>query len=263
MARARILILGGTGDGFRLAERLHAMAECDVITSMAGVTAAPKVPAGAVRRGGFGGVDGLVNYLQAERIEALVDATHPFAAQMSRNAALAAAQAQVPAVHISRSSWEALPGDDWHNVATMTEAAAKLPSNAGTTFLTTGKTQLHHFAQRNDVTFLARTVGPLGEDEDLGPLPEKLTFIHDKGPFEVASERKLLQDYGVAWIVSKNSGGPAAYAKLEAARELGLPVIMVQRPSPPNGHCVCDAIAALRWLAANVGLNIRGMETAR
>ena len=263
MARARILILGGTGEGFRLAEYLHAHPDVDVITSMAGRTPAPKTPAGALRRGGFGGVDGLVSYLRAEGISAMIDATHPFASRMSRNAALAGRAAGIACVHIHRPGWSRAPGDDWHEVACLEDAADALPAGAGATFLTVGKTQLHHFSRRDDVAFLARIVAPLGHDEDVGALPAKLTFVYDKGPFDLESERQLLMRHKIAWIVSKNSGGAAAQGKLVAARELGIPVIMVRRPDAPDGVCVGDGDAAIQWLNNHTALSLRNPELAR
>ena len=266
MARARILILGGTGEGFRIAERLSCDAGIDVVSSMAGRTPAPKVPAGALRRGGFGGPEGLAAYLKTERITAVIDATHPFAAQMSRNAAVAGKSTGVPTVHVWREGWRRQTNDDWREVATMAEAVAVLPKNAGVTFLTTGKTQLHHFAPRRDVAFLARVVAPLRENENIGMLPHDLKWIYSKGPFDVEGERNLLKDHDVQWIVSKNSGGEAAYAKLIVAREAGIPVIMVQRPDAPDGRCVADAVRALEWLEDEVALTIRnaeGVGTAR
>ena len=248
MVRTRILILGGTGDGFLMAERLSSVSGVDVLTSMAGVTPTPKTPVGRLRRGGFGGPDGLARFLQAESIAAVVDATHPFASQMSQNAALAGSRTGVPTVHIWRDGWSQQPDDCWHEVTGMNEAVAALPKNAGMTFLTVGKTQLHHFRFRNDVSFLARTVSPLAEAETRDGLPPHLTFVHDRGPFDLADERRLLKEHDVQWMVSKNSGGTAAYAKLQAARDLSIPVIMVKRPRAPDGNCVPDVNAALKWI---------------
>lgn len=248
MTQTRILILGGTGEGFALAETLAGRRGVEVITSMAGMTPAPKTPLGSLRRGGFGGVDGLRAFLGLERIAAVIDATHPFASQMSQNAATACARARVPVVHIWRAGWSPVAGDDWREVASIAEAADALPRRAGPTFLTAGKTQLAPFAHRDDISFVARTVAPLSTAERIG-LPASLTFVHDRGPFDLASERRLLDVHDIAWIVTKNSGGPAAYPKLIAARTRGIPVVMVRRPDAPPGLCVDDAAAALAWLA--------------
>jgi len=260
MARARILVLGGTGEGFRLAERLAVIPGTDVISSLAGRTPAPKVPVGAVRRGGFGGPDGLTVYLTTERIAAVIDATHPFASRMSRNAALACAAADIPIVHVWRPGWSRAAGDDWREVETITDAAAAIPGDAGLTFLTTGKTQLWAFAGHDDVPFLARVVSPIPSRDRERGLPAQLSFIYDRGPFDLDAERLLLTERGVKLIVTKNSGGDAAYAKLIAARELAIPVIMVRRPDAPDGTCVADADAALAWLTALPGMNILELD---
>lgn len=261
MTRARILILGGTGEGFSLAAHLDAVNDIDVVTSMAGRTPAPKVPRGAVRRGGFGGPEGLASYLKAERIAAVIDATHPFASRMSRNAAWAGETAGIPVVHVWRTGWERVKGDDWREVDGIEEAVALLPVGAGMTFLTTGKTQLHHFSGRDDVAFLARIVAPLKPAEDVGALPKRLTFIHDRGPFDMERERRVLLENTIEWIVSKNSGGNAAYPKIVAARELGIPVIMIKRPDGPDGVRVPDAAAALIWIDATLGTSVSCAST--
>lgn len=260
MTRARILILGGTGEGFCLATRLHAAAGIDVVTSMAGRTPAPKVPCGGLRRGGFGGPKGLADYLGRERISAVIDATHPFASRMSQNAALAGNATGIPMIHIWRDGWVRQAEDDWCEVDTIEAAAEALPAHAGTTFLTTGKTQLHCFSARDDVAFLARTVAPVSAVGNIGSLPVNLSFVFDKGPFDLESERKLLAEYDVRWIVSKNSGGDAAYAKILAARERCIPVIMVKRPDAPQGLCVANADAALNWLDVTLGLTLSDMS---
>ncbi|MGI9408344.1 MAG: cobalt-precorrin-6A reductase [Hyphomicrobiaceae bacterium] len=251
----RILILGGTGEGFSLAERLHPVPGIDVISSMAGRTDAPKTPLGRVRRGGFGGPDGLSAYLKAERIAAMIDATHPFASGISKNAASAAAKTGTPVVHIRRPGWKKTAEDRWDEVATVRDAAAAIPAGTGLTFLTTGKMQLHRFAKRHDVPFLARTVGPISTRDKARGLPPQLSFVYDRGPFDLEAERRLLIDHDVKLMVTKNSGGDAAYAKLIAARELGIPVIMVRRPDAPDGICVADADEAMVWLTGlpNVG----------
>lgn len=256
MARARILVLGGTGEGFHLAERLAATSGFDVISSLAGRTPAPKVPVGEVRRGGFGGPDGLARYLRRERISAVIDATHPFASRMSLNAASACAAGAVPVVHIWRPGWVRQDGDDWREVDTVAEAAAAIPDKAGLTFLTTGKTRLHAFSKRHDVDFLARVVSPLSSRDKARGLPSRLTFIYDRGPFALDAERRLLEERKVALIVTKNSGGDGACAKLVAAREMDVPVIMVRRPDQPDGTCVVDGEAALCWLTDLTGLAI-------
>ena len=264
MTRVRILILGGTGEGFRLAERLGAWPDTEVISSMAGLTPAPKIPVGQVRRGGFGGVAGLVEFLKAEGICAVIDATHPFASGISQNAALACAEVAVPVIHIMRPSWVRQDGDLWTEVDTIVEAADAVPRNAGLTFLTTGKTQLSAFAHRDDVAFLARVVAPISEGDMSRDVPSRLSYIYDRGPFDIEGETRLLQDRGVELIVTKNSGGDAAYAKLVAAREIGLPVIMVKRPNPPSGNCVNTVDGVLDWLKRRpeIGASLVGSGSA-
>lgn len=250
MSHRRILILGGTGEGFALAAELAGREGLEVISSMAGRTPAPKVPVGAVRRGGFGGVAGLDAYLRENRISAVIDATHPFADKISRNAALACKAADVPCVHLWRPSWERQVGDDWREVASVADAADVIPAGARGVFLTTGKTELAPFAHRDDVEFIARMVAPLSDEEGLLPRPQKLSFVFDRGPFDLDAERALLREHAILLIVTKNSGGSAAYAKLEAARGLQIPVIMVRRPAAPTGELVSTVEEALDWFGA-------------
>ncbi len=152
MTRPRILLLGGTGEGFALADTLVSRGDLDVVTSMAGATEMPRLPKGRLRRGGFGGVDGLVRYLREEKITAMIDATHPFAARMSANADAAAAATGVPLVHVWRQPWVAVAGDRWTEVASIEAAAAAIPAGARV-FLTTGRSELAAFAARDDVSF--------------------------------------------------------------------------------------------------------------
>lgn len=247
MTRPRILILGGTGDGLTLADTLVARADIDVVSSLAGVTEAPRVPAGRVRRGGFGGVAGLTAYLREQAIAAIIDATHPFAATMSANADAAATLVGVPLVHLWRPPWTRAAGDRWIEVASVTDAAAAIPDAAGRVFLATGRSELAAFAARKTIDFLARIVQPVqpaaGEQ-----WPPRLAFVYARGPFSLVEDRRLLIEQNIAVIVSKNSGGAAAYAKIAAARELELPVIMVRRPLPPRGQRVETVAAALAWL---------------
>ncbi|MEL7542741.1 MAG: cobalt-precorrin-6A reductase [Pseudomonadota bacterium] len=254
MALARILILGGTGEGFALAARLAGKSRFDVITSMAGATPAPKVPEGGLRRGGFGGLAGLCAYLKAEEISAVIDATHPFATTISRNTADAAAACRLPFAQFKRAPWTREAGDQWHEVDDLASAAAALPLGAGRVFLTTGKTTLSAFASRTDLEFVARIVArpPDGSDAEW---PARLTVLEDKGPFSLDDERRLLRAHRIDWIVSKNSGGTAAYPKIVAARELGIPIVMVRRPvsdaslTLPNYAVALHGVDdAMRWL---------------
>lgn len=252
-AQRRVLILGGSSEGFALAERLADVPGLHVISSLAGRTSVPKRPVGEMRLGGFGGADGLQAYLTAERIAAVIDATHPFARNMTHNAAEAAAAAAVPIVHFWRPEWHRGARDRWIEVDSMADAAAAIPRGATPTFLTTGRTDLSAFAGRGDVRFLARVIEPIRPESPDEIWPAELEFIYDRGPFRYDEERALLVSRGVQCIVTKNSGGAAARAKLDAARDLGLPVVMVRRPPKPAGTHVAGAQEAVDWLLATLG----------
>ena len=244
MARLRVLILGGSSEGYALAERLAADGRVDVTTSLAGVTRERRRPAGGLRVGGFGGPDGLARFLAGQRIAAVVDATHPFADRISANAAEGAAAAGVPILHLVRPAWTPRDGDEWIDAADMEDAAAAIPARASPTFLTVGRTELAPFARRRDIRFLARVIDP--PEHDLGFA--ELTLLFGRGPFHVEAERALLAAHGVRCLVTKNSGGEAARAKLDAARDLGLPVVMVRRPDAPKGRTAEGVAEALAWL---------------
>ena len=235
----RVLLLGGTTEARRLAGLVAG--EFTVVTSLAGRTTDPLLPAGEVRIGGFGGVDGLAGYLRDERIDVVVDATHPFAATMSGHAAVACAAVGVPLLVLRRPGWTAGPGDVWHRVASLPAAAASLPRLGRRVFLTTGRQGLAHFAGLDECWFLARSVEP-----PAGAVPRHLEVLLDRGPFTVAGERELLTRHRVDVLVTKDSGG--ADAKLVAARELGVPVLMVDRPPAPGTPAVSTADAAASWL---------------
>ncbi|MFF5081273.1 cobalt-precorrin-6A reductase [Actinoplanes sp. NPDC000266] len=221
----RVLILGGTTEARALAATLHPAHT--VITSLAGRTSAPLLPPGEVRIGGFGGVDGLIAYLRTSRIDVLVDATHPFAAGISANAAAAAAATGVPLIALRRPGWTEGPGDDWHRVPDLPGAAALLPRLGRRVFLTTGRQGIAAFAGV-DAWFLARSVEPPAP-----PMPARLETLLARGPFTLESERRLLTEHRIDVLVTKDSGGPDA--KLAAAREHGIPVVMVDRPLLPAG----------------------------
>lgn len=236
----RVLVLGGTGEA-RVLARLLVGARFEVTTSFAGRTPGPRAGGGEVRAGGFGGVDGLVRWLRAHRTDAVVDATHPFAARMSRNAAEAARLAGVPLLAVRRPGWTPGPGDRWVWADSAREAAALLPSLGRRPFLTTGRGDLARFAAL-PLHFLLRTV--TAPDP---PLPASYTLVQDRGPFTLDGERDLLRAHRVDVLVTKDSGGPAA--KLAAAREAGLPVLVLRRPPPPPGvPSVTTPQAAVRWL---------------
>ena len=240
----RLLILGGTGDAVELARQAIDLPDWAVITTLAGRTSTPKQMAGAVRIGGFGGEAGLVEYLQTAQIDCLIDATHPFAAQISGHAAGAAAQVQIPRLMLIRPEWVRSALDDWIEVESVAAAVNSIPASIQRIFVTIGRQQLAPFASLTDRWCLIRSIDP--PDPSILLPPGKLLL--DRGPFSLDQEIQLLKDNRIQAIVSKNSGGEATYAKILAARELSLPVIMVQRPQVPAGDRVEDVADALEWL---------------
>ncbi|RSN66897.1 cobalt-precorrin-6A reductase [Actinomadura sp. WAC 06369] len=238
----RVLLLGGTAEARRLAGRLDADPAVEVTSSLAGRTAAPRALPGRVRVGGFGGPDGLAAWLRDERIDAVVDATHPFAARMTGNAALACAAAGVPLLVLRRPGWTKGPGDDWRRVPSLAAAAADLPGER--VFLTTGRTGLAAFAGDARRRYLVRSVDPPEP-----PLPARTTVVLARGPFTVGDETALMREHRVDVLVTKDSGGAMTAAKLTAARRLGVPVVVVDRPPVPDGVPVAATVEdAAAWL---------------
>ena len=246
--RRRVLILGGTGEAAGLARLLESRAEFDVVTSLAGRTRSPAAVPGRVRTGGFGGVEGLTAYLAAEHVDVVVDSTHPYAATISKHATLACDATGVPRVQLWRPAWSPVEGDEWTSVASLDAAAdavadARLSAD-GCVFLSTGARDVQAFSRLREVRFLVRLV-----DAPRTPMPlSKSELIVDRGPFAIENERTLFLEHGVELLVSKNSGGAATYSKLAAARELGVPVVMIDRPDPEPGARAETAEEALRWL---------------
>lgn len=245
-----LLILGGTAEAIELAARAAKIPNVNVITALAGRTQHPVLPSTTTQIGGFGGVAGLANYLQSKHIHLLIDATHPFAAKISWNAAAAAAQTGVPHLMFVRSAWDKAEDDHWIEVENNQAAARILPSLAQRIFLTIGRQELATFASLKTLWFLMRMIEP--------PLPNAPVppgkLLLERGPFSLEQERSLLQQYEIAAIVSKNSGGGATYAKIIAARELRIPVVMVQRPSLPVAEQASDLNSALSWLSNRLSL---------
>ena len=241
----RVLLLGGTGEARALAAALvdHGV---DVTSALAGRVSNPALPSGEVRIGGFGGADGLARYLHEHAITHLVDATHPFAATISRNAALAARATGVPLVALRRPGWTPRAGDDWTRVASIQDAArAAAASPPGTILLTTGRRDLAAFADDHAHHYVVRTVDPAD-----GPAPPRHTPVLDRGPYTLDGEVALMRSHGVALLVTKDSGGALTVAKLDAARELGMPVVMVDRPPLPDG---VRAVATVQAVLAQLG----------
>jgi precorrin-6A/cobalt-precorrin-6A reductase len=241
----RILILGGTTEASALAARLAGRSDFSPLLSMAGRTSDPRPMPIPTRIGGFGGVAGLARFLLEEKIEAVIDATHPFAAVMSRNAAAACVQAQVPLLALRRPAWRPQDGDRWNEVTSIGEAVQAFGDAPRRVFLTVGRLELASFAAAPQHTYLVRTIEPIG---DALPVPNIIT-IQDRAPFDEAAERMLMERERIDVVVTKNSGGSATYPKIAAARSLGLPVIVVARPEKPSDvEEVASAEAALDWL---------------
>jgi precorrin-6A/cobalt-precorrin-6A reductase len=237
----RVLILGGTGEARELANRVDAQGH-EVTTSLAGRTSAPQLPAGEIRVGKFGGVPGLVGYLQARRFDRLVDATHPYAGLMSINAVAAAERASTPLVRLMRESWVEPPDGNWRHVPDIAAAAAALPSGA-TALVTTGHEGLAEILERNDCDLVVRLIEP----PDV-PLGRHATLILGHPPYSLADELKLMRREEVTHLLTKNSGGVQTSAKLDAAHRLSVEIVMVDRPALPpavEAHSIDEAIALL------------------
>ena len=233
----RVLILGGTSEASELARLLAGDARFDAVLSLAGRTSSPRPQPIATRVGGFGGIDGLARYLSEHRIDVVVDATHPYAAQISANAVAACRQIAVPLVSIVRPPWTPQPGDRWQSAASTAAAVDALGSTPRRVFLSLGRQELHEFAAAPQHHYIARLIEP----PEQATLPPDMVLLRQRGPFDRTAERQLLQHYEIEVIVSKNAGGGATYAKIEAARALGLPVIMIARPDKPSGRSVASA----------------------
>jgi precorrin-6A/cobalt-precorrin-6A reductase len=226
----RILILGGTADARALAARLVELRQ-DVVSSLAGVTADPLLPVGRVRTGGFGGADGLAAYTVSEKIDMVIDATHPFAAQISANAVAAAAQTGVKLLRLERPAWVPEAGDDWRDVQSMNEAIDALHANAKV-FVSTGRKGLGALFARGDLSGLIRAIEPLAET-----VPARWTVQLARPPFSFQHEMELLKQHAITHILTKNAGGGATATKLLAARALHIPVVMIARPVKSNAEC--------------------------
>lgn len=227
-----------------LVAKVAMLPDIAVITSLAGRTQQPTASMGQVRVGHFGGIQGLVEYLQTQRIDGLIDATHPFAGQISWNAAAAAAIVKIPRLMFVRPAWEKTSADCWIEVESLEAAATTLPDLAQRVFLTIGRQELATFAHLQNIWFLIRMIEPPSAE---AAVPQGLILLK-RGPFTEAEERSLLVQYDIAAIVSKNSGGDATDAKLQAARALEIPVVMVQRPQMPEGETVTTVEDALLWI---------------
>ncbi len=237
----KVLILGGTADAVRIAQSMSGNA--DVIYSLAGRTREPNLPDSTIRTGGFGGTGGLATYIAANNIDSVMDATHPYAATMAANAAAACQIAGIPRAKYLRPAWQPEEADNWIAANDYEEAARLLSDMGDRVFLSTGSQNLEAFTIQKDKFFLIRAVEP----------PESIPFdiyslLLARGPFERSGETMLLSKYDIQVVVSKNSGGPLV-AKLLAARDRKTPVIMIDRPEPPEGDLIESEEGVIDWLA--------------
>ncbi len=245
-----MLILGGTGEALALARLLAQQRPClAVTTSLAGVTGSPVTPPGRLRSGGFGGAEGLAAWLTDERVDLLVDATHPFAATMAGHAAAAAARADVPRLKLVRPMWPRQEDDRWIMAEDASAAAAVLAGlGARRVFLTLGTRELAAFGGLGDTAFTVRMIEAPAE-----PLPiAGARLLLARGPYDAAAEEVLMREHGFDALVTKASGGAATRGKIDAARALSLPVVMIARPPLPPGEHVADIDAALAWITARL-----------
>jgi precorrin-6A/cobalt-precorrin-6A reductase len=236
-----ILILGGTAEARALAERLDAEG-VPVISSLAGRVSRPRLPAGETRIGGFGGPVGLARWLGERNVKAIVDATHPFAQRISTSAVDAAARSGRPLLRLERPAWNERPGDRWHQVRDLEEAAAALPDLGRRVFLTSGRQGLAAFSDLDSLWFLIRCV-----DAPREQLPLHHELLLARGPYTLAAEGVLFRQHAIEVLVTKNSGGAMTEPKLDVARERGVPVVMVARPPRPDAPTVQSLDAAVAW----------------
>jgi precorrin-6A/cobalt-precorrin-6A reductase len=245
---SRVLILGGTSEARELAERLHG-AGVHVVSSLAGRVSRPRLPVGDVRIGGFGGPPAMAQWLVDQGVLAVADATHPFAERISASAASACAAAGVPLLRLQRPGWRERAGDCWHWVDGVPQAATVVAQLGERVLLTTGRQGLEAFAGIGDAWFLIRCVDPPEV-----ALPARHELLLDRGPYTHAGERSLMQAHGIDVLVTKDSGGAHTIAKLDVARELGLPVVVVCRPPSPAGVELIGSVdQALAWTMAQAG----------
>jgi precorrin-6A/cobalt-precorrin-6A reductase len=240
----RILILGGTTEARLLAGRLAGRPDVVATVSLAGRTTAIIDQKAPTRVGGFGGVAGLAAYLRKEDVDALVDATHPFAEIISAHAVEAAKATGIPLVALRRPAWRPAPGDDWTAVPTMAAAVEAVGAAPRRVFLAIGRQEIAIVARAPQHFYLIRSIDPIEPPADL----VNMVSVTGRGPFTDAAERALLSAHRIDLVISRNSGGEAGYAKIAAARALRLPVIMVSRPPPPAAETVETVEAALAWL---------------
>lgn len=247
MAERRLLILGGTGDAIALAARAAALPGLSVVSSLAGRTRNPRAPEGELRIGGFGGARGLADYLRANDIGLVIDATHPFAARITTNTMEACKTAARPLLALRRPEWRRETGDNWVEVDSVADAAGAVGDHGRRVFVTVGSGEIGPFEGRADLWLLVRLM-------EAGRPPEIAggEIVVARGPFAVADETRLMAGHRIDCLVTKNAGGDATYAKIAAARALGLPVVMVRRPAVLDTEGVETIDAAIDWLKSRL-----------
>lgn len=243
----RILILGGATEASVLAHALAGHSDVRATVSLAGRTERPTAPPIPFRIGGFGGVQGLRAYLKSERIDAVIDATHPFAAQMSRHAEAACDAEAVPLAVFTRPPWLRQTGDDWTEVEGVEDAIAALGAAPRRVFLTQGRLQLGAFRKAPQHLYVVRAIDPPAE---IAALPRH-RLILARGPFDFGDEMALMREEAIERLVTKNSGGAATYPKIEAARRLGVKVVMIERPKSGGVPTLYDLESTLAWIEAH------------
>jgi precorrin-6A/cobalt-precorrin-6A reductase len=242
----RVLVLGGSSEASRLARSLADHAGIEATLSLAGRTANPAPAPLPTRVGGFGGVDGLIRYMKVEGVDAVVDATHPFAAQMKRHAAEACVAAGTPLAALTRPPWTPVPGDRWIEVDDPVAAAQALGDRPKRVLLTTGRLRASAFAGSSPHHFVLRSIDAPAPES----VPVSVEVVLARGPFSIGDEIELMTTRRIDVVVSRNSGGEATRAKIDAARELGLPIIMIRRPPAPARTVFEDLDGVLAWLEA-------------
>lgn len=242
----KILILGGTSEASSLADSLSSL-PVTAITSLAGRTQNPVLPMGDVRIGGFGGINGLIAYLEQEKIDLLIDATHPYAFNISQNAIAAAKAAGIAHLRLERPKWLCEPGDNWINAHDETNAALRIPSGERV-LLALGRQHIAPFAKRDDVHFILRMIDPPQVS-----LPQAHEIVLAK-PGDYAAEKRFLFDKRIGLIVCRNSGGARSFEKIRVARDLALPVIMIARPPYQGAKTVSSADEAVAFIRSRFAL---------
>jgi precorrin-6A/cobalt-precorrin-6A reductase len=242
-ASRRILVLGGTSEARALADALFTEGH-SVVTSLAGRTTEPRRPQGEIRIGGFGGPAGMADFLRSAGIDAVIDATHPYAAAISAHAIEACENAGRPLLRFERAPWQPQKGDRWIVVDSLTAAAKVAPDLGRRAFLTIGVKELASFAGIDNVWFLVRLV-----DRPAEPIPlAHHELILARGPFKAGDERALLEERQIDLVIAKNSGGDSTYGKIAAARALGLPVLLLRRPALAQAQTVTTLADAIAWV---------------